>query len=252
MNNLMKKIEFSVIEGIGILTLNNPPENFLIEPDFLDLKVFKKWIKESGIKGLVIIGKGRHFSAGADIENLYANSGKKGKFKYKLKKGHKILAFIENLNIPTISAISGACFGGGLEIALSTHIRVSSENALFSFPEIELGLIPGLNGSYRLSKLLKRSKVIELLLSGDIIDAEKAHSAGIVDYVVAKNEVLNFSLALLKKLTDNRPMEVINFIIKSLNNSRNFNLKKAMKKEMIFFCKLALKESKNLSEERIK
>ena len=248
MNNIIKKIEYSIIDSIGILTLNNPPENFLENPDFLNLKYFKKWVKESKIKGLIIIGKGRHFSSGADIKSLYSFASKKSRFKRKIIKGQKILSFIENLDIPTVSAINGACFGGGLEIALSTHFRVSSENAMFSFPEADLGLIPGLNGTMRIAKLINRGRALELLLSSDIITADKAFSIGLVDYVVPKNETLNFSESLLKKLTGQKPIEVINYIIKSLNNSRNIDIKKAMKREMIFFCKLALKESKNLSK----
>ena len=246
MNILMKKIEFAVKDEIGILTINNPPENFLDKPDFLNLKFFKKWVRTSGIKGLIISGKGRHFSSGAEIKSIYSNANKKASFKSKIRKGQKILSFIENLDIPTVSAISGACFGGGLEIALSTHFRVCSENAMFSFPEADLGLMPGLNGIFRIAKMIKRNKALELLLSSEIITADKALDLGVIDYVVPKNEAMNFSESLLKKLTQDRPMDVINFIIRSLNNSKNLSLQKAMKREMIFFCKLALKESKNM------
>lgn len=247
--NKSKIIDWELKENIGILKINNPPQNLLIEPDFVDINDLKIWTTGNNIKGLIIIGEKRNFSAGADKEKLFEIAKNHNPtLKNSLKKGLKILDYIENLLVPTISAINGVCFGGGLEIALSTHFRVCSINSFFAFPETDLGLIPGLNGTIRLPNLIGNNKSLYLMLSGEIIDAEKAHELGIVDYIVPKNEILDFSFNLIKKMTDNRKIEVINSVIKSLNNSKKLSLEKAMKEETKMFCALAIKEANKIYE----
>ncbi len=246
MNNF-KITDWELKGNIGILTINNPPQNLLIEPDFVDINDLKIWIKNSLIKGLIITGKGKNFSAGADKEKLFEIvKNNKILLKNKLKKGLKVLNYIESLLIPTVSAINGFCFGGGLEIALSTHFRICSTNSFFAFPETDLGLIPGLNGTLRLPKLIGKKKSLYMILSGEIIDAQKALDLGIVDYIVPKNEIMEASINFLKKMIDNRSIEVINSVIKSLNNFQKLRIEKAMKEEMKMFCSLAVKEAQKV------
>lgn len=238
-----KIIDWELIDSIGIITINNPPQNYLDEPDFVSLDRLKAWTSNKSLKGFIITGMGKHFSAGANKENINKFAAKTWNFQKKIKYGAKILNYIQNLPIPTIAAIKGACFGGGLEVALSCHIRVCSKNSLFSFPETDLELMPGLNGTIRLPRLIGMNKAIELILSGEIIDAEKAHKLNLVDHIVDSNEVFNYSLELIKKMTDNRHISVINSVVKALNNSNNLTLKKAIKQEMKMFCKLALEKA---------
>ena len=148
---------------IGILTISNGKENYLPQPDFVDIEEIKKWTSEDDLKGIIITGLGRNFSAGADIENLNKLSQNEDLLQEKMELGKNVLDFIENLNIPVIAAINGVCFGGGLEIALACHIRIASPKALFAFPEINHGIIPGLGGTYRLSKLINKG-IYEILL----------------------------------------------------------------------------------------
>ncbi len=244
-----KIADWKIKDNIGILTLNNPPKNLLINPEFVDINNLKTWTRCNSIKGLIITGSGRNFSAGADKNKLF-NSAKSqdSTLKNSIAKGVKVLNYINNLLIPTISTINGACFGGGLEIALSTHFRVCSPGSFFAFPETDLGLLPGLNGTLRLPKLIGYSKSLYMILSGEIINTEKALALGISDYIVPKNETFEFSINLIKKMTDNRRIEVINSVIKSLNNSKKMSLKKAMKEEMKMFSSLALNEAKRISQ----
>lgn len=243
MNNF-KITDWELKDNIGILTINNPPQNLLIEPDFVDVNNLKIWTSNNLIKGLIITGNGRNFSAGADKEELFKIvKNNKTILKNKLKKGLKVLNYIENLLIPTVSAINGFCFGGGLEIALSTHFRICSTNSFFAFPETDLGLIPGLDGTLRLPKLIGRNKSLYMVLSGEIIDAQKALELGLVDYVVPKNEALEASKNFIKKMIDSRSIDVINSVIKSLNNFKKLSIEKAMKEEMKMFCSLAVKEA---------
>jgi enoyl-CoA hydratase/carnithine racemase len=243
-----KIIEWEIKDNIGILKINNPPQNLLIEPNFLDINDLKIWISCNNIKGLIITGNKRYFSAGADKEKLFKIAKNTSILKNSLIKGFKILTYIENLLIPTISVINGACFGGGLEIALSTHFRICSTNSFFAFPETDLGLMPGLNGTIRLPKLIGNNKSLFMILSGEILDAEKALEFGIVDHIFPKNDTFDSSLNFIKKMTENRKIEVINSVIKSLNNSKKMSLEKAMKEEAKMFCSLALKEAKKIFE----
>jgi enoyl-CoA hydratase/carnithine racemase len=247
MKDALKYVELTKVEDdIGVIILNTPPENYLKSPEFIELKLLKKWIDENDFKALIITGKGRNFSAGADIKTISAYPENKSLFRKKLRKGHTLLEYIENLKIPVAAAVNGACFGGGLEVALSAHFLIAAENAHFSFPETELGIIPGLNGTIRLPGKIGRSKAVELILSGEIINTEKAEALGIVDHIAPKNEALEYSFKFLKKLTYGRSKELVAYVISSINNSKKMPLKKAMKKESEFFCRLALKEAKNL------
>ena len=129
--------DFEITDEIGILKLNNPPQNYLIEPAFADLEKLQRWLN-ADLKGLIITGAGRHFSAGADMLHLKEMAANTGALEKKMTAGNQLLNFIYDLDIPTIAAIKGVCFGGGLEIALSCQIRFCNSKALFAFPE-EIG-----------------------------------------------------------------------------------------------------------------
>jgi enoyl-CoA hydratase len=236
-----KIMEWLVCDSIGILMINNVPRNSIEEPEFVDLTILKQWTSDKSLKGLIITGKGRHFSAGANVDIIYEKIANQKTMERDLKKGREILDHIGRLSIPTVAAITGVCFGAGLEIALSCYLRVCSENALFAFPEANLELMPGFTGSIRLPQKIGTGKSIEIILSGEPVNAQKALELGIVDYVVPKNKALEYSINLLKKMTDNKPSHVIHAIITSLNNSRYLPPEQAMEEEARLFCQLALK-----------
>ena len=158
-----------------------------------------------------------------------------------MTRGKEILNYLDDIEVPTIAAIRGACFGGGLEIALACHIRVCSQNALFAFPETNLNLLPGLGGTVRLPEKLPFSTALQILLSGGIISAEKALEIRLADHLVPSRQVCNFSLSLMKKMVDNRPIEVIRSVVRALNNSRRMSAREAMEEETRMFCELAVK-----------
>jgi enoyl-CoA hydratase/carnithine racemase len=228
-------------DNIGILSIDNPPQNYLTEPDFLDLSKLKEWTADETLKGIILTGKGRHFSAGADFANLKRLSRDPGLLYSKMTRGKEILDYLDDLELPTIAAIRGACFGGGLEIALACHIRVSSQNALYAFPEINLNLLPGLGGTVRLTERLPYSTALQILLAGGIVSAEQALEIGLADHLVPARQVYNFSLSLMKKMVDARPVEVIRSVVRALNNSRRMSAREAMEEETRMFCELAAK-----------
>lgn len=224
---------------IGILSISNGKENYINNPDFVDLDKLNKWTSEDGLKGIIIRGIGRNFSAGADLTKLQELAKDENLLSDKMNKGKQILNFIEDLHIPVISVINGVCFGGGLEIALASHIRISSYKALFAFPEINHGLIPGLGGNYRLLQLIGK-KAYDIILSADMLDAAKARELGIVDYVSETKDAFDFGKEKLLSMVSDRPIQVIKSAMTSIQNATKLSREEALKIETELFCKLAV------------
>jgi len=240
----INKISWEIRNDIGIITLDNPPENYLVQPEFVPLETLRKWTSYDYLKGIMICGAGKHFSGGGKLENLFRMIGNKENIRESMDKGKAVLEHLENLDIPVIAAIQGICFGGGLEVALASHIRVCSENALFAFPEINQGIIPGLGGTVRCFGKTGFPKAMKLIMSGDMINAEDAQEINLVDFIVSKHKVFDFSFNFLQKLTRDRPLTVINAVMKALKNARSLSIEEAMREETRMFCELALAEAK--------
>ena len=224
---------------VGILSISNGKENYLNQPDFIDLDQLKKWSKEENLKGIIIRGIGRNFSAGANIENLQELAKDQNILSDKMNKGKEILDFIDDLNIPVIAAINGVCFGGGLEIALACHIRVASERALFAFPETNHGLIPGLGGTYRLTQLVGKG-AYEIILNADMMNAEEAKKIGLVNHISELKDSFELASKKLQNMIKDRSVELIHSVMQAINNAKKMNREDALKAETELFCKLAV------------
>jgi enoyl-CoA hydratase len=232
------------IDGdIGILLLDNPPQNYLLTPEFIPIEELKGWIINNQFKGLVISGVGRHFSGGANLDSLYSLAENEQQLAVSLEKGKRLLTYIEDLDIPVAAAINGICFGGGLEVALSCHLRICSTNSLFAFPETNHNMIPGLGGIYRLRERLSFKDSINMILSGDMINAEEALLLKVVDIITDEEDPRSYTVNLLKKITEGRELKVINYVIQALKNSKKLPFEEAMHKETRMFCELAKIES---------
>jgi enoyl-CoA hydratase len=236
-------IHFTCDEEIGIITINNPPENFLLEPDFIQIEDLRSFIASENIKGLIFTGAGRHFSAGADLDKLFAIAKDDKILQKKMEKGNLLLAAIEELEIPVISSIEGVCFGGGLEIALACHMRICSEKALFAFPEVNHNLMPGLGGIQRITGLLTGGLSYEMILGGDMLNAEKAHELNIVDHIVRKGSVLEYSTQFLKSLVRGKSENIIHAITRTINYCRKRGIDDTLNEVTKVFCKLAVTEA---------
>lgn len=231
--------EWELAGDFGVLTINNPPQNYLQEFTLANLPDLKRWTDDPSLRGIIITGKGRHFCAGFDKEDLYKASGKEGLLE-EIRKSNAIAHYLEDLPIPVVAAMKGACFGAGLELALSCHIRVCSEKALLSFPETGYGILPGLNGSIRLPRQIGLCKSLEIVLGGKIIHSDEALELGIVDYVVPSKEVFEFSLSLLKNINLDRPINIVHSVMRSLNNARKVGFDAATEEETKLFSKLVI------------
>ena len=158
--------------------------------------------EDDNVRLLVIRGAGDiAFVAGADIQELAELSAEDGAA-LAHKGNQQVFDYIENYNKPVIAAVNGYALGGGLELAMACHLRVFADTAKVGMPETSLGLIPGYGGTQRLPQLVGRGRAMELLLTGDMIDAQRAHEIGLANAVCSPNEletkVRELAAAILK------------------------------------------------------
>lgn len=180
-------IKISVKNSIGYLKIDRPGSLNAMNSQVLDEFISKinELISDSDVRVIIVSGAGdKAFIAGADIK-LMQGMGKKEALKF-AKKGHLITSLIENSNKPVIAAVNGYAFGGGSELALSCHIRIASEDAIFSQPEVKIGLLPGWGGTQRLPRIVGKGIANEIILTGMNISAERAYEIGLVNKVVKK------------------------------------------------------------------
>jgi len=235
----MQHISQLTSEGhIAIIKLDNPPDNKLLRPDFIDMALLDSFLKNKNLKSVIISGVGRHFSAGADIKVLSIQA-ENDKLENSLNKGKALLQYLYDLNIPVISAIEGVCFGGGLEIALASHIRVVSEKAILAFPETMHSLMPGLCGTYNLKKFMTLGNSIEMILSAQSFDAPTALEKGLADYICPPKKTFDFAFDLALRLTKDNPHKVINNVMQALKNAYVLSKEEALREETRLFCELA-------------
>ena len=164
--------------------------------------------KNPEVGGIILTGAGsRAFAAGADISEL-KDLDDVGGFNLATEGQEKVFNFIEQSSKPVIAAVNGFALGGGLELALACHIRIASEHAKLGLPEVSLGLIPGYGGTQRLPRLVGKGKALELILTGDMIDADVAYKIGLLNHVVPADFLLNTANVLLQKILSRSPMAV--------------------------------------------
>jgi enoyl-CoA hydratase len=159
--------------------------------------------EDKDTKVIILTGGGeKAFVAGADIAEFAHFSVQEGM--QLASEGQKLLFdYIENLSTPVIAAINGFALGGGLELAMSAHFRIASDNAKMGLPEVTLGVIPGYGGTQRLPQLVGKGRAMEMILSAQMIDAQKALQFGLVNYVVAQTELLSLAQELALKIAKN-------------------------------------------------
>ena len=159
------------------------------------------------VKGVILTGAGeKAFVAGADIGEL-AEADSLQSIDIAAA-GQHLFRKLETLGKPVIAAVNGFALGGGLELAMACTLRVASPNAKFGQPEVKLGIIAGYGGTQRLPRLVGRGRAMEMLLTGDMIDAAEAHRIGLVNHVVEAPQLLDFCRSLMRKILANGPVAV--------------------------------------------
>lgn len=211
----MNTLKFESKNNVAYLTIQSPPANALSSQIIKDLNEHLINIEaDETVKAVVIKGEGRFFSAGADIKE-FTTLQNTPEYEHLAKNGQKVFERLEDFKIPVIAAIRGAALGGGLELAMSCHIRIVSENAKLGLPELNLGIIPGFAGTQRLPRYVGTAKAYEMILSGEPISGIDAEKYGLANKAVSEEEVveqaskLAESIAAKSKLTINSIMELI-------------------------------------------
>lgn len=217
----MIRSNLSTLEADGalaVLTLDNGPKNLLTEPEFIQQSVLLDFLRDNpGIKGLVITGKGRHFSHGADV-SLFGDAANND-ISRKLEAARTLLRTIERLPILTATAIHGGCFGGGLEIALSCQFRICAPNAFLGLTEIMHGVVPGMGGMERLYRLLGREKALSMCLRGEMLTAQDALQAGLVTTLCEGKNPLEPAKTFLRELIGTNTSLQIRTILETMERA---------------------------------
>lgn len=189
-----RTIKVEIKDGVAVFTMNNPPVNQL-SPDFsqeLEEAVTGAF-EDPDIKALILTGTGKNFIAGADITQLYAAKEKEPIFAMTVESAH-FLNGIETGPKPVIAAINGNALGGGLEIAMACHYRVAAKGAMVGQPEVQIGVIPGAGGTQRLPRLIGLPNAMEMITTGQPINAERGETRGLIDEVVDPENLLERAL----------------------------------------------------------
>ena len=199
----------SIENNVLTITINRPEKlNALNTEVFDDLNNILGEIENNNkIRSAIITGAGpKAFVAGADISEF--SDYNKEQAMAMAKRGQDIFFKIERCNKPIIAAVNGFALGGGCELSMACHFRIASENAKFGQPEVNLGLIPGYGGTQRLVQLTGKGRALELLMSGNMIDANTALQYGLVNYVVKQEELLTKAKAILETINSKAPLAV--------------------------------------------
>jgi 3-hydroxyacyl-CoA dehydrogenase len=187
-------VEYKKQGTVGLIALNNPPVNALARPvRQAILSSLQQAIDDSNIKAIVLIGRGRCFSGGADIREFSEPA------KHTEHMLPQVIERIENSPKPVVAALHSTAFGGGMELALGCHYRIGAPSTRLAQPEVKLGIIPGAGGTQRLPRLIGMEPALEMILSGEPVTAEQALSLGLLDAVV-DGELESAAIAFAEKL----------------------------------------------------
>ena len=204
--------------GITIITINRPTKlNALNSSTISELnKAFTAADGDKNTKVIIVTGSGdKAFVAGADISEFADFSVEEGE-KLAAQGQELLFNLVENLSTPVIAAVNGFALGGGLELAMSCHFRVASDNAKMGLPEVSLGVIPGYGGTQRLPQLVGKGRAMEMVMTAGMVDAQQALNYGLVNHVQSQEELLPFCKKIASKIMRNSSV-AIGAAIKAIN-----------------------------------
>lgn len=210
-----QQILADIVDETLYITINRAEKlnalNREVLAELADAITFAK--KSDKVKAILITGAGeKAFVAGADISEFKGYGIEEGRAL--AKKGHdSVFDAIENCHKPVVAAINGFALGGGLELAMACHIRIASVNAKLGLPEVTLGLIPGYGGTQRLTQLVGKGRALEMILTADMITADRAMEIGLVNHVVPLADLIVTADSILAKIKQRAPLAIANAIV---------------------------------------
>jgi enoyl-CoA hydratase len=229
---------------IAYVTINRPKVlNALNAKTISELRsAFEDARDDSEVCGVVFTGTGdKSFAAGADISEMAGDTPLTAE--QKTRSGQALTELIENLGKPVIAAVNGFALGGGCELSMASTIRIAAETAKFGQPEVKIGIMPGYGGTQRLPRLVGKGRALQLILSGEIIDAQEAHRIGLVNEVVPGASLLARAEAILNQFISNAPVGV-KYSIEAVNKGLDTSLSEGLLLEASLFAICAGTEDK--------
>src|SRR5881275_800828 len=235
---------FEIRDAIARITINRPDKLNALNDQVVDelADAAERVATEPAIRGALLTGSGtKAFVAGADIADL----AKQGPFDGKARalRGQAMLRRFETCGKPVIAAINGFALGGGCELAMACHLRVASDGAKFGQPEVKLGIVPGYGATQRLPRLVGKGRALHLLLTGEMIDAAEAYRIGLVNRVVAADELIPAARATLATILAQGPLAVAH-CIEAVDRGLDMPLDDAIALEASYFGLLSASRDK--------
>jgi enoyl-CoA hydratase len=230
-------VNYVVEEGIAIVTINHPPVNALDQKTVRELgEVVDELEKKPEAKIIILTGAGdKAFVAGGDI-TAFVGLDRVTAEKFALSIQTALYKMEESQKV-VICAVNGLALGGGCELSMACDIRIASDKAKFSQPEVNLGVMPGAGGTQRLPRLVGKGRAMELVFTGDMISAEEARAIGLVNRVVPHESVLEEAKKMAKKILAKGPI-AITMAKRAIREGLEIGLKDGMKLEAKLFGEL--------------
>ena len=236
-------LTFDVADRIATITVNRPDKlNALNDAVMDELRTaIAEARRRSDVGAVLLTGAGRAFVAGADIAELADQRAVEGKAR--AQRGQRVFRRFETSPKPTLAAVNGFALGGGCELAMACHMRIASEKAKFGQPEVKLGIVPGYGGSQRLPRIVGKGRALQLLLTGEMIDAAEAYRIGLVNRVVPAEELIPAARALLVTILEQGPLAVAH-CIEAVDRGLDMGLDDAIALEASYFGMLSATHDK--------
>ncbi len=237
-----ENVKVSVEDRIAIVTIDHRPVNALNRQTLQELgQVLDGIGADPAVKVAIITGGGSlAFVAGADLkEGGQMKSPQDAQEMTAL--GQSVFLKLQRLSKPVIAAINGVCLGGGLELAMSCHLRVSGDRVRFGQPEINLGIIPGWGGTQRLPRVIGKAKAAEWILTGDIVMAQEAYRLGLINHVVPQDQVLKAAKDLARKIASKGAVAIAQSL-KTIESGMDLTIAESLAQEAAAFGVVAATE----------
>ena len=220
-----------ITDGVATVTVNRPEKRNPLNRETVAAldDCFRDLAANPDVKAIILTGAGeKAFVAGADLNQVTGLDAMQGREWGRV--GQAVFSRIESMEKPVIAAINGWALGGGLELAMSCHIRIAAETARMGQPEVKLGIVPGYGGTQRLARIIGRGRALEMLLTGDPIDAAEAYRIGLVNHIAPANELMTKAREIAGKILKNGPVAVA-LILQAVNRGLEMPLPQALEWE---------------------
>ncbi len=204
------RVRFEIDEGLGTLTLDRPDKLNALDPAMLEAIdiLLRELDRSTEARVLIVTGAGdRSFCVGADI-GVWSELEPLDVWRRWVREGSAVFDRLARLRIPTIAALNGYAFGGGLELALACDLRVAADTSQLSAPEVRIATVPGWGGTYRLAELVGPARAKELIFTGKRITAEMAERWGLVNEVVPAADLMSTTRTMATEIAANAPISV--------------------------------------------